>query len=165
MSTPFSNWSDRALVALLAVMLTALFAISAQLWLLTGTVSELGVDRIKEAQQEALELIGRHGRVRIESGTIRITREEYPAILQNSLCPKDAAGQRGAIGARKTFETPFVEPPEVILALNYLDHIKGDNLRIRADLREVDTHGFNYDIATWCHTAIHEVGVSWIAYK
>ena len=102
--------------------------------------------------------------LRIESGNIDLHHNNNPDLRRTEQCPS----VRGDIGKRIEFSTPFSKPPRVVLSLNLLDHVIGggpdNNLRIRADVVETDTHGFDYNLNTWCHTDIWAVRASWIAY-
>ena len=102
--------------------------------------------------------------VRIESGNIDLRHRDNPALRHSDDCPS----VRGDVRKREPFSTPFEKPSEIVLSLNLLDHVIIEsllnNLRIRADVVEIDTHGFVYNFNTWCNTDIYAVRASWIAY-
>ena len=102
--------------------------------------------------------------LRIESGVIDLHHSDSPDLRRTDQCPSE----RGHIDKRIEFSTPFKKPPEVVLSLNLLDHVidggLANNLRIRADVVAIDTHGFDYNLNTWCNTDIWAVRASWIAY-
>lgn len=128
-----------------------------------ATVSAEKTHQILDQLQERGTLL------RIESGNIDLHKDKHPDLRRTDQCPS----VRGEIGKRIEFSNPFKKPPRVVLSLNLLDHVidknpqaKVDqNLRIRADIVEPpDTHGFQYNLNTWCHTDIWAVRASWIAY-
>lgn len=102
--------------------------------------------------------------VRIESGNITIDHHSNPTLRHTGACPSI----RGDVGRYIKFETPFAEKPKVVLSLNLLDHVidRGliNNLRITAEVVEVFSDGFSYNVNTWCNTDIWAARVSWIAY-
>lgn len=110
---------------------------------------------------------------RIESGeNLRIHhRNDATLMHKQASCPNEG-GARGQVNKLIEFKRPFKEKPTVILALNRIDHVidgwegtvSGKNLRIAADVVEITTTGFRYNLKTWCNSSIAEARASWIAF-
>ncbi len=103
--------------------------------------------------------------LRIESGTLGPIE-----AMDNSSCRKN----RGHIDRHVQFEKAFTEPPNVFVSLTKIDYVidgwknsrPNKNLRIKVNIvpESITNHGFNYNLNTWCDTAIAEAQASWIAY-
>lgn len=117
--------------------------------------------RNAEKTRQILSYLQEHNKfLRVESGNIYLNHKDNPDLRRTDQCPSE----RGSIGERIEFSIPFKETPRVVLSLNLLDHVMGQNLRITADVAEIDTHGFSYNLNTWCNTDIWAVRAAWIAY-
>lgn len=72
--------------------------------------------------------------------------------------------QRGVTN-RVTFNTPFDEPPVVVLWLHYLDLRSNSQWRIHTYATGVSRDAFTINIESWNTSQIYKAGVTWIAYK
>ena len=93
----------------------------------------------EKTHQILAQLQDRGELLRVESGDIDLDHSNDPDLRRTNECPS----VRGHVGRRIEFSTPFNKPPKVVLSLNLLDHVMGQNLRIRADVAGIDIHGFN----------------------
>ena len=120
--------------------------------------------RTKDAAEGAEATAGRLDELldmtRANSQTLRIESGEVSFTARDNSPP----GTRGISDGRITFNSTFVEVPEVMLSLTYLDHVRGANLRLKAVVKDVDNTGFSYDLLTWADTIIYRAKFSWIAY-
>ena len=67
---------------------------------------------------------------------------------------------------RVNFERRFVNPPKVVIFLNFLNLDKNRNWRLNVRASDVDTNGFTLrDTDTWGDTDIRAAQACWIAYS
>lgn len=62
------------------------------------------------------------------------------------------------------FPRPFGAPPTVIVAVSGIDSEHSTNLRVFADVTDVENDEFNIHLFTWGDTLIYSVQLTWIAY-
>ena len=106
----------------------------------------------------------------IESGVVEMSRDKLDALVYRG--PRDPCKNedRGILGARRNFETPFLEAPKVVVALQAIDIAVEDKttsaVRIRARVPpdKIDKDGFSYELVTWCNTTVYWAAMSWIAH-
>ena len=61
------------------------------------------------------------------------------------------------------FKPAFKKPPKVMIGLTLVDTHKDQNVRVRATVTSVGTHGFWLKFKPW-HTSItYQIGVNWMA--
>ena len=65
--------------------------------------------------------------------------------------------------SRVVFERPFAETPLVHLGIVGLDASGDDATRITARTENVSREGFDLVLATWLHSRLWKVDVSWLA--
>ena len=61
------------------------------------------------------------------------------------------------------FEHAFSAPPVVHVGIAGVDAGKDDNLRLRVRAEDITQAGFHVVVATWLHTQLWSVDVSWLA--
>lgn len=74
--------------------------------------------------------------------------------------PKPLQEFRGQI----TFKRKFAVAPTCIVWLTGFDFLKGKNFRIKAEVIDITTTGFNIKIGTWYDSVLYWAAASWIAY-
>ena len=108
--------------------------------------------------------------VAIESGVVEMSRDKLDALVYRGKRDPCKVEERGILGERRVFEAPFLETPEVVVALQAIDIDVEDKttsaVRIRARVPpdKIDTDGFSYELVTWCNTTVYWAAMSWIAY-
>ena len=67
------------------------------------------------------------------------------------------------VNKRITFNrTGFREPPNVFMAINYIDVYNSNSLRLRAFPSSITTTGMDWNIESWISPNIHHAGISYI---
>ena len=97
---------------------------------------------------------------RVQSGVVEIGLGDG---VERSSRDSSCTGERGHIGRRIDFPEPFVHAPEVIVAISAIDHYVQHNLRLVANVGEIDPQGFHYDFFVWCNTDIVIARLQWMA--
>lgn len=140
---------------LVGLIVLAIASLAAWLW------SWIVVGALTDALRGAL------ADVRIESGNLKSI--ENSGRAEGWKCVDKEKEKRGQVNKYVMFDTPFENKPKVILALNDIDHIQGNNIRITAEVKGLKREngsyrGFHYSFYTWCDTRIVKASASWIAY-
>lgn len=97
--------------------------------------------------------------ISFDSGDISFTKGSHPDFISDGSCER----KRGAFSQRIEFDTQYTTPPKVALSLSSFDIWKGTDLRVRTELKNVDSKGFVFDTYTWCDTSLSKLTVSWVA--
>lgn len=97
--------------------------------------------------------------IQAETGTESITKQQLPELAK----PVGCAGKRGLHKQKVNFKTDFIEPPNVLSTVSFIDFAKGVDHRINTKVSNITTEGFTLDLLTWCDTRMSKVEASWIA--
>ena len=68
-----------------------------------------------------------------------------------------------SVQALVTFETPFLEPPRVILSVSLIDKDTETPYRLGIDPRAITETGFTAEARTWGDTRIARLSLNWTA--
>lgn len=73
--------------------------------------------------------------------------------------------QQSSASYRLNFNTPFDEPPNVVMWFHYLDLVNNTQWRIHTYAADITRQGFEIKIDCWNTNQFFKAGVTWIAYK
>ena len=100
---------------------------------------------------------------RVQTGTITLSRQAYPALRDGPFPRGGEYRERGIREERVAFEVPFTAAPKVIAMLSGLDVDHEWNTRINLRIDEVDERGFTYSFVTWSNTRLYQAEAHWVA--
>lgn len=96
----------------------------------------------------------------IKTDEVLLTNKSIP-LLSN---PIGCQANRGVIEKHVAFNKPFTFQPKVFSSFTLVDFAEGSDHRLKMNISNVTTEGFNITIATWCNTKMSKVRANWIAF-
>lgn len=93
------------------------------------------------------------------SGTLRLDKSSHTDLISDGKCDR----KRGIFEQKVHFGTAFIQPPDVVLAINGLDVRAGKDARFKSEIVNVDKDGFTFNAYTWCDTSVAYAELTWLA--
>jgi len=102
----------------------------------------------------------RLNRLIIKTDEILLTNKTLPSLSDPDGCEPN----RGLIKKHVKFDKSYSVQPKVFASVTLIDFSEGSDHRLKLNITNITTTGFDITLATWCNTKMSKVRANWMAF-